>query len=105
MWKGRFSKATADLVQEYGESISYDWRLYPHDIAGSIAHARAQLNAGLLTQEEFSSIETGLREIEQEIAAGVTGRFLCDEYHEATAARPSQRHAVAVGTMCVCVCV
>lgn len=70
MWKGRFSKATADLVQEYGESISYDWRLYPHDIAGSIAHARAQLNAGLLTQEEFSSIETGLREIEQEIAAG-----------------------------------
>lgn len=70
MWKGRFSKATADLVQEYGESISYDWRLYPHDIAGSIAHARAQLKAGLLTQEEFSSIETGLREIEQEIAAG-----------------------------------
>jgi argininosuccinate lyase len=70
MWKGRFSQATADLVQEYGESISYDWRLYPHDIAGSIAHARAQLNAGLLTQEEFSEIESGLREIEKDIAEG-----------------------------------
>lgn len=70
MWKGRFSKATADLVQHYGESISYDWRLYRHDIAGSIAHARAQVKAGLLTADEFSAIETGLREIEQQIEAG-----------------------------------
>jgi argininosuccinate lyase len=70
MWKGRFSQATADLVQQYGESISYDWRLFPHDIAGSIAHARAQLNSGLLTEDEFSRIESGLKEIEAEIAAG-----------------------------------
>jgi len=70
MWKGRFSKATADLVQQYGESISYDWRLYPHDIAGSIAHARAQITAGILTDDEFSQIEAGLREIEEEINAG-----------------------------------
>ncbi len=70
MWKGRFSQATADLVQQFGESISYDWRLYPYDVAGSIAHARAQVKAGLLTKEEFHKIETGLREIETEIAAG-----------------------------------
>jgi len=70
MWKGRFSIATADLVQQYGESISYDWRLYKHDIAGSIAHARAQVTAGLLTDAEFSSIESGLREVEQEIKSG-----------------------------------
>ena len=70
MWKGRFAKATADLVQQYGESISYDWRLYKHDIAGSIAHARAQVKAELLTDEEFQAIETGLREIEKEIDAG-----------------------------------
>ena len=70
MWKGRFSKATADLVQQYGESISYDWRLYPHDILGSIAHARAQVKAGILTKDEFSQIEKGLREIEGEIAEG-----------------------------------
>ncbi|MGB2011543.1 MAG: argininosuccinate lyase, partial [Akkermansiaceae bacterium] len=63
MWKGRFAQATADLVQQYGESISYDWRLYKHDIAGSIAHARAQLKAGLLNEDEFSAIEKGLEEI------------------------------------------
>jgi argininosuccinate lyase len=70
MWKGRFQQQTADLVQRYGESISYDWRLYSHDIAGSIAHARAQESAGLLSAEEFSRIESGLREIEKEIESG-----------------------------------
>ena len=70
MWKGRFSKATADLVQQYGESISYDWRLYKHDVAGSIAHARAQVKAGILTQDEFDQIESGLRSIEKDIDAG-----------------------------------
>ena len=70
MWKGRFSKATADLVQQYGESISYDWRLYKHDIAGSIAHARAQVKAGILTQDEFNQIESGLKSIEIDIDAG-----------------------------------
>ncbi|MGB2267064.1 MAG: lyase family protein, partial [Akkermansiaceae bacterium] len=70
MWKGRFAQATADLVQQYGESISYDWRLYKHDIAGSIAHARAQLKAGLLNEDEFSAIEKGLEEIKEIIEAG-----------------------------------
>jgi argininosuccinate lyase len=70
MWKGRFSQDTSSLVQQFGESISYDWRLFPHDIAGSIAHARAQLKAGLLTQGEFSAIEKGLLEIEADIREG-----------------------------------
>ena len=70
MWTGRFSQRTADLVLQYGESVSYDWRLYKHDIAGSIAHARAQLKAGLLTQEEFQAIETGLKGILSDIEAG-----------------------------------
>ena len=70
MWKGRFSKPTADLVQRYGESVSYDWRLFRQDIAGSIAHARAQLKAGLLSQEEFNAIESGLKDILKDIEAG-----------------------------------
>ncbi|MBN8456914.1 MAG: argininosuccinate lyase [Verrucomicrobia bacterium] len=70
MWKGRFSQDTSSLVQQFGESISFDWRLYPHDIAGSIAHARAQMVAALLTAEEFSAIEAGLRGIQADIEAG-----------------------------------
>ena len=70
MWTGRFSQPTADLVLEYGESVSYDWKLYEHDIAGSTAHARAQLNAGMLTQDEFDAIANGLQEILADIKAG-----------------------------------
>ena len=70
MWKGRFAKETSSLVEQFGESISYDWKLFPHDVAGSIAHARAQAKAGLLTEEEFSTIKKGLREIEKDIREG-----------------------------------
>ncbi|MGN0810193.1 MAG: argininosuccinate lyase [Akkermansia muciniphila] len=70
MWNGRFSQPTADLVLQYGESVSYDRKMYRHDIAGSIAHARAQMNAGLLTPEEFEAIRAGLTGILADIEAG-----------------------------------
>ncbi|CAN5486775.1 argininosuccinate lyase [soil metagenome] len=70
MWKGRFQQAPSSLLKTYSESISFDWRLYRHDIRGSIAHARAMTKAGVLTEEEFAQIELGLRAIETEIAEG-----------------------------------
>lgn len=70
MWKGRFQTETSNLVQRYGESISYDWRLYAYDIEGSIAHAAALVDAGILTKAEEKAIIRGLREIKREIEAG-----------------------------------
>jgi argininosuccinate lyase len=70
MGKGRFQQEPSSLLRTYSESVSFDWRLYRQDIRGSIAHARALRNAGLLSGEEFKSIEAGLREIEDEIASG-----------------------------------
>ena len=70
MWTGRFQQATDAQLRAYSESISFDWRLYPHDIAGSIAHAAALAAAGLLTEEERAQIETGLRAIGGEIERG-----------------------------------
>ena len=70
MWKGRFHEETAPIVQQFTESVSYDWRLYRVDIQGSVAHAAALAKAGLLSQEERQLIETGLKAIEHEIAEG-----------------------------------
>lgn len=70
MWKGRFQEQTAELLQTYSESISFDWRLWPFDIAGSIAHAKALEKAGLISAEEWEAIARTLREIGGEIAAG-----------------------------------
>jgi|GEM_PF-2518714 len=52
MWKGRFQKETSDLVKRYGESVSFDWRLYAQDIRGSIAPAEALLRAKIITATE-----------------------------------------------------
>lgn len=70
MWKGRFQTETSNLVQRYGESISFDWRLYACDIEGSIAHAAALVEAGILTKTEERAIAKGLRAIGREIEAG-----------------------------------
>ena len=70
MWKGRFQEPTSALVQSYGESVSFDWRLYAHDIRGSVAHAKGLEKAGIITSEERSAIERGLKDIQQEIESG-----------------------------------
>ncbi len=70
MWKGRFQEQTAELLQQYSESISYDWRLWRHDIEGSIAHSAALEKAGLISAAERAQIVAGLREIGAEIEAG-----------------------------------
>ena len=61
MWKGRFAQETSQLVQSYGESVSFDWRLYAHDIRGSIAHSKGLVKAGILTEEEQAAMARGWR--------------------------------------------
>jgi argininosuccinate lyase len=70
MWKGRFSQPTSQLVQSYGESVSFDWRLYAHDIRGSIAHSKGLVKAGIITADEQAQIEKGLLGIQSEIESG-----------------------------------
>jgi argininosuccinate lyase len=70
MRRGRFEEPAAELAQRYTESISFDWRLYRHDIAGSLAHVAALAAAGIISPDEGSKIDNGLRAIEKEIDAG-----------------------------------
>ncbi len=69
-WGGRFTQQTNALVEELTASIHYDRKLYAWDIIGSKAHAKMLAACGVLTQEEASSILTGLGEILQEIESG-----------------------------------
>ncbi|MCF6185897.1 MAG: argininosuccinate lyase [Desulfobulbaceae bacterium] len=70
LWGGRFSESTAASVEAFTESISYDRRLYRHDIMGSRAHARMLARQGLISKEERDAILGGLEEIQAEIEAG-----------------------------------
>ncbi len=67
---GRFTGDPAADVAQFTESISFDWRLWKHDIQGSIAHATMLQKIGVLTKTELAAITRGLNEIGKEIAAG-----------------------------------
>lgn len=71
MWKGRFEEDTAQVVLKFTQSLDLDWRLYDHDIRGSIAHVRMLGEVGLLKTEEVEAIEDGLNKIRSEIRGEV----------------------------------
>lgn len=55
-------------MEQYNTSLPYDRRFYAEDIAGSIAFARANMNNGVLTKDEFAAIEKGFAQIKEEWA-------------------------------------
>ena len=67
---GRFAGGPGADVAQFSESISFDHRLWRHDIAGSLAHAAMLAKIGVLTGEEADAIAAGLNAIGGEIAAG-----------------------------------
>jgi argininosuccinate lyase len=66
-WQARIGEATDALAQSFVESISYDRRLYKHDVAGSIAHATMLAKVGLISNGERDAIIEGLKSIERDI--------------------------------------
>ncbi|MFC1897433.1 argininosuccinate lyase [Chloroflexota bacterium] len=68
--RGRFNKKADELVTEYTASIPFDWRLYRHDISGSIAHAKMLARQGIILEKEAEIITNGLASIADEIEQG-----------------------------------
>ena len=69
-WAGRFSGSPDAFVESFTASVTFDQRLYHHDIDGSVAHAKMLLKANILSAGECKQIVNGLESIRQEIAAG-----------------------------------
>jgi len=68
--RGRFHKEADKLAAAYTASISFDWRLYRHDIAGSIAHTKMLAKLGIVSKKEAEIIIKGLTSIADEIEQG-----------------------------------
>src|SRR5579864_5404979 len=69
-WGGRFSGDTDNRALAFTESITFDRRLFKHDILASQAHARMLAEVGLLTAEECKQIIAALDAIAGEIERG-----------------------------------
>lgn len=70
MWAGRFKKEVDSKVNDFNSSISFDGRMYRHDILGSIAHATMLGKTGIIDPAESEKIIAGLTGILEDIDSG-----------------------------------
>src|SRR5262245_9223306 len=83
-WGSRFSGNTDERVEAFTESISYDRRLYRHDVRASQAHTRMLAKVGLLTPDEAEKICAALDRI--------AGRIERDDFAFSTALEDIHTH-------------
>lgn len=70
LWGGRFSKETDSIVDEFNASITFDSKLYRHDIQGSIAHAKMLAKQNIISDSEAALIIVALENILIDIENG-----------------------------------
>jgi argininosuccinate lyase len=69
LWHGRFEGGPADELLAYTVSLPFDQRLAPDDIAGSRAHVRGLVRAGVLADDERDAVLAALDQVEAELAS------------------------------------
>ena len=60
MWSGRFREPLNRTFEQWQRSFPFDWRLLPHEVAASKAHARTIAAASILTSDELETTLSGL---------------------------------------------
>lgn len=70
LWAGRISKETDADANDFNSSISFDSRLYPQDILGSLVHSCMLEKQGILTYEEKQDIHHGLLDLLNKMNSG-----------------------------------
>ncbi len=70
LWHGRFEGGPAEELLAYTVSLPYDRRLATDDIAGSRAHVRGLVRAGILDGDEAAVVLAALDDVESELDTG-----------------------------------
>lgn len=87
LWGASFNASAAKLLEEFNASIGFDYRLYRHDIQGSLAHAKMLCEVGIITKDDYEEIKRGLNIIQDEITADtqawVAARIKDEDIHMA----------------------
>ena len=69
-WSGRFTRSADPTAERFTGSLAFDQRLWPWDLTGSVAWAKALGRAGLLTASERDTIVRGLEAVRGELTTG-----------------------------------
>jgi len=70
LWGARFADGPSPELVALSRSTQFDWQLYPYDIAGSKAHAKALAAAGYLAPAELEGMLAALAELQSRIESG-----------------------------------
>jgi len=70
LWGGRFAKRTDRRFERFSESLVWDRRLLPYDLAIDAAHVKALRRCGVLTGAEERRLLAALSRLEDRHAAG-----------------------------------
>lgn len=65
VWSARFSKKPHPLAEKFTESISFDKRLAPYDIKGSIAHVKMLAHTKIIKPRAARRIIDGLEKLQR----------------------------------------
>jgi argininosuccinate lyase len=69
-WSGRFTEGADPTAEAFTSSLSFDRRLWPYDLVGSAAWARALERAKLITAAELEDLLAGIEAVRAELAGG-----------------------------------
>jgi argininosuccinate lyase len=100
LWEHRLGEQPADALMAFTASLEFDRRLAGDDLAGSRAHVRGLMRAGVLTEQEMGILLAALNRVEDELADG-TFRFLPsdEDIHTAIERRVSEIAGPAGGKL------
>jgi argininosuccinate lyase len=79
LWHGRFEGGPAAELMAFTESLSFDRRLWPDDVAGSVAHVLGLANAEIITEAEAAAIIAALERVSDEMGSGTFSFVDSDE--------------------------
>ena len=79
LWHGRFEGGPSAELMAYTESLSFDQRLWPDDIAGSRAHVRGLCRGNIISDIERDQILAALDTVADEMVRGAFVFVATDE--------------------------
>jgi len=93
LWGGRFAEPLADEMRRFSSSYAVDYRLASYDLIGSMAHAHALHDAGILDQAQLKTLLAALDQVAAEVRDGTFApgqgneETLPEDVHSAVEAR------------------
>ena len=67
MWAGRFEKQLDKAADDFNSSVRFDKKMFRQDIKGSLVHAAMLSKCGIISEEDYLSINDGLNSILEDL--------------------------------------